>query len=356
MNNRIVQGAIGLTLAALLGAALAGCSSDNNELPSPSVSSSSQAVASSPTASATASASATADSTPTPAVESPGLPLAPGQEVLDAFQDMIASGAAAAELNAQLDADLPKTAPETADELIRELLGYYNDHVQDTLLELQQGDLEQFLELWPFTEDEIPKLQNERIRQAAQEAFDGGYKLETSEGMIFTVVDYGKLKRFNDALSPAMRDYIALLALESDQKPASDAALVISWEETGNRALAAEKFIRDYPDSKEKDDAGRYYLRYMSYLLTGLSNTPIWDDSLQLKADVKTEYEKLAAEQPDTLTGSMVQSFLDIMAETNDRMFKTGPGGETDIPEVKAFWDGMESRILEELGIANPNK
>lgn len=351
MTNRIAKSALGLTLAALLGSALAGCSSDNGGTPSPSASPSQVA-----TETASQSGPVVA-ATPTPAVESPGLPQDTSAEILAAFEAKIKAGATAAELNAALDADLAKTTPETADEMIRDLLAYYDAHLQDTVPELQADDVQQILKLWPFTEDKISQIKSDLARQAVQNVYDGGYKLETAEGMIFPVVDYGKLKRFDDAISPEMRDYVALLATESDQKSASDGGLVISWDEVANRALAAEKYIRDYPDSKEKAAAGDLYLRYMTDLLVGLDNTPNFDfETFKLNADVKAEYKKIVSEHADTTTAKMVQQFLDVMAKTNDAVFKKSSGGQTDIPEVKAFRDGMESQIREALGIANSNK
>lgn len=353
MLNRFAKGTMGLTLATLLGAALAGCSADNGGTPSPS------AASPSSTAVATQNGpvpSASASQAPSPSAD-------PSADILAAFQAKIQAGATAAELNAQLDTDVPQVTAETADELIRGLLAYYQDHLQDAEAALQQENIQKTLQellqktKWPFSEADIAGIKDTAAKQAVTDLTLGGYKLETAEGMFFPVVDYGKLKRFDDALSPEMRDYVALLAAESDQKPASDGALVISWEETANRALAAEKFIRDYPDAKEKNAAGDMYIRYMTYLLVGLPNTPIFDfDTFKLKADVKAEYEKLVSEHADTTTARLTQQFLDVMAKTNDAVFKKGSGGQTDIPEVKAFRDGMEGQIRSELGIANPNK
>lgn len=351
MNHRIVKSTLGLTLAAFLGGALAGCSSDKggsaaNSAPPPSATATASASASVPTDTATATP------TPTPSADK-------SAEILAAFQAKIKSGASAAELNKQLDTDLPQAAPETADEMIRELLAYYDAHLQDASPELEQQDIQQALQQmkWPITKDEIAGMKSDSARKAIQDTIDGGYKLDTSEGMIFPVVDYGKLKRFNDALSPEMRDYIALLAKESDQKSASDGGLVITWDEVANRALAAEKFIRDYPGSKERHATANLYLQYMIDLIYGLDNTPIFDfDTYKLNADVKAEYEKIVSEQAGTTTAKVVQSFLDVMKQTNDAVFKKGPGGQKVIPEVKAFREGMEKQIREDLGIANTNK
>lgn len=349
MNHRIVKSTLGMTLAALLGGALAGCGSDKGG----------SAAHSAPPPSATATASASASVPADTATATPAPSADKSAEILAAFKAKIKSGAAAAELNKQLDTDLPQAAPETADEMIRELLAYYDAHLQDASPELEQQDIQQALQQmkWPITEDEIAGMKSDSTRKAIQDTIDGGYKLDTAEGMIFPVVDYGKLKRFNDALSPEMRDYIALLAKESDQKSASDGGLVITWDEVANRALAAEKYIRDYPDSKERDAAANLYLQYMIDLLYGLDNTPIFDfDTYKLNAGVKAEYEKIVSEQAGTTTAKVVQSFLDVMKQTNDAVFKKGSGGQKDIPEVKAFREGMEKQIREDLGIANTNK
>lgn len=345
MATRFIKNMTGLTAIAVLGAALAGCASGGNG--------NSNGTASPSPSQSAAAPSETASALPSPSADS-------GADILAAFQAKIKDGASAAELNAMLDSELAKTQPDTADELLRGLLAYYDAHLEEAGQPLQEDGVQQaLLQLkWPPTDDAIAALKNEKARTAAQETIAGGYKLETAEGFIFPVVDYGKLKRFDAYATPAMRDYIALLATESDAKTAADGGLVISWPELADRALAAEQYVRDYPDSKEKNAAGSLYLQYVRDLLIGLDNTPIFDfDTFKLNADVKAEYEKIVAEHANTTTGELVQSFLNVMGKTKDAVFKKGAGGQQqNIPEVQSFRDGIEPHVESELGIANPNK
>jgi soluble cytochrome b562 len=344
--TRSKKTALALTSAAMLAALLAGCASDN------SGGASSPSASASPTASAPAQAE-TASASPSPGEDN-------GAALLADFKAKVQAGAAASELGKLLDDSIPQVKPEIADEMIRELLAYYDAHLQDVEKTFEADAVQQNLQSlkWPFTDDQTAGIKDETARKAVEEAVAGGYKLETAEGFVFPVVDYGKLKRFDAHLSAEMKDYIALLAMESDAKTAADGGLVITWDELANRALAAEKYVKDYPESKERQEAAKRYLQYMWDLLIGLDNTPVFEfETFKIDPKVKAEYEKVVAEHPDTVTAQMAQQFLDVLKKTGGAVFKKGKDGQqVDIPEVKAFRDGMQAKILERLGVANPNK
>jgi hypothetical protein len=362
MTSPLNKTILSLASAAVLAGMLAGCTdnngnvSGNNSSATPSSSASSSA-----SASATSSPSASPSSSVPAATETEGTAPVGNDEsaaLLAAFQAKAKAGAGAAELNKMLDDSVPKATPDDADEMIRELIAYYDAHLDSAGKPLEAQDIQQsLLKLkWPFTVDDI---KDEKAHKAAEEVVAGGYKLETAEGSFFPVVDYGKLKRFNAQLSPEMKAYVTLLAMESDAKSASDGALVISWDEVAQRALVAETFVRTYPDSKEKDAAQQLFVRYMNDYLVGLPNTPIFDfDTFKVKTEVQDSYKLTVSEYPDTAVATMAKELLGILEKTNGAVFTKGKSGQqTDVPEVKKFRDNIQKEAASLLASsANANK
>lgn len=65
-----------------------------------------------------------------------------------------------------------------------------------------------------------------------------GYKLETSEGMYYPVLDYDAYKTFKPYIGKDIGAYIDLMAVESSQPSTYDAGVVIPWSELLDRAAA----------------------------------------------------------------------------------------------------------------------
>jgi len=319
---------------------LSACSNNDNGTDTPAPSSS----AASPSA-----------STPVPTPSGPA-PSANSEDVkiLDAFKAKLEQKSSLADLNAQLDADLPKVSKDMADAMLRQLLSYYDAQLSEVQKSFESDTLQQQLRKlkWPFTEDQLANMEDAAAREQVQTALDGGLKLEAAEGFVFPVVDYGKLKRFDADVNPSMKDYIALLSIESDQKTASDGGLVISWDELANRALTAEQYVKDYPDSPEKAGATQKYIQYATNLFYGLDNTPIFDyDTYKAKPEITELYKKIVSEHPDTATAKLAQQFLDVLTKTDGYVFhKAKDGGQTSIPEVQAFREQLESQATTLLG------
>lgn len=361
MTSTLSKTLLSLASAAVLAGMLAGCNGNNGN---GSGNSNSNSASPSPSASSSSSATSSPSASPTPSGPAPTQSSAPSQDkgdsaaLLAAFQAKVKADGSASELNKLLDDSVPKATPEDADEMIREMIAYYDSHLQDAGKPLEAQDIQQSLQKlkWPFTVNDI---KDEKARKAVEDVTAGGYKLETAEGSFFPVVDYGKLKRFDAQVSSEMKDYVALLATESDAKTASDGGLVISWDEVAKRALAAETFVKTYPDSKEKDGAQQRFVQYMYDYLVGLDNTPIFDfDTFKVKAEVKASYEKAISEHPDSAVATMAKELLDILQKTNGAVFTKGKNGQqTDVPEVKKFRDNLQKEAAGLLSSsANANK
>ncbi|MBB6674838.1 hypothetical protein [Cohnella nanjingensis] len=346
-NSKKRKAIAGMAAMLALSAVLAGCGKSGSggeagASPSDSV----------PAATAPASPSGSASQTPNEDQDA---------ALIKAFRDKAKGDTGADALNKELDAALAAARqPETGDALLREMFAFYERDLPNAEKKFEAENVQKGLmkAKWPITADNAAEIKDETAKALVDKSLAGGYKLEQAEGFIFPVVDYGKLKRADAKVTPEMKDFVALYAMESDNKTAADAGLVIEWTELASRTIAAENYIKTYPTSALREKAEQRYMMYLNDLLIGLNNTPIFDfDTLKLDPKVKEVYTKTIQANPDTVTAKMTQQLLDILAKTNGTVFKKGKdGAQIDIPEVKAFRDGLEKNALDAMDQANPDK
>jgi hypothetical protein len=60
------------------------------------------------------------------------------------------------------------------------------------------------------------------LRDALLAVRDGGYRVDTAEGMYFPVIDYGRYRKYRGLVTDDLAAYIDLMAVESDLAPAKD--------------------------------------------------------------------------------------------------------------------------------------
>ena len=319
----------------------------------------------SPPASAETATPPSMEGTVPPASEASAKPPASasgeGQSQLAQFRARIKDGPSSAELMRDLRIRLPDASGQEADEMVRDLIAYNERNREKVSGTLTARDAQELLAdlKWPFTADQIPNIKDEKTRARVEQIVAGGYKLETAEGTVYAVVDYGALKEaFASRLSPEMNDYIALMALESDRRSMNDGALVIGWDEAAQRALAAEAFIRRYPGAAERAKAEERFLQYLSQYFIGLDNTPVYDiRTYRILPEVEKSYRKTIAEHKDTTVARLAQAWLDVLEQTQGAVFRKGKDGmQADIPEVKAFRDKLQERAKADLPEANSDK
>ncbi len=148
-----------------------------------------------------------------------------------------------------------------------------------------------------------------------------GYKIEAAEGMYFPVISYEFYEPYSFYLSQDMKDYIKIMAIESNQVPAKDAALVIGWEEVIERILNQERFIKDYPNSSKLEDIKELHEKYLMFAFFGLDNTPLFNyDSKAIKSDAKREYKKAIAESGDSEFLNHLENFMEILKENKYKL------------------------------------
>ncbi|MFC4304894.1 hypothetical protein [Cohnella boryungensis] len=328
----------------ILSVALSACASDSSGTGGPSPTA--QPTATEPVPSETASAEPTDE---------------PDELVVKTFRDEAVAGAPADQVYTAFKLAMNKIQhPAQADDLVRALDAYYDKQLDAIDAPYEPNEVQQALyELeWPITAAEATKLKDDEIRELVERTLTGGYKLESVEGYIFPIVDYGKLLSFGHQASIPMKAYLELMATESDAMVAMDGGIVITLDDLAARTLASESYVLNFPDTPERAKVEERYLQYLNLLFTGLNNTPIFDyDTFLVEPDVKRQFEQLASAHSGTITGKLAQELLDILKETNDQVFtKDKKGEQTDIPEMKTFRDQLESAARSKLPAIKSNK
>jgi hypothetical protein len=337
MSNRLLH-KLGWAAALIVVLLISACGDGKGsaEIPSPSVSAIPSPSAVSPS------------ETPSPSPSE-----SPNKKLADEFVQQASSNIAADPLMAELGRSVAGASPSEADQMFRAMDEYYVRNLPKLEKKFQDDKAQKELSAlqFPVTKEKIGELKNEELRKMVLHAMEGGYKLETTEGYVFPVVDYAALAALADGASSAMKDYLSIMASESKHKSTSDGGLVITRGELVKRIIATETYAKQYRDAPEHGKVEQKFVNYLYLYLVGLDNNPIFNfDTFQVLPEVKNDFEQTVAEHPGTVTGKMTSELLDILAKTKGAVFKKGKDGiQVDIREVKTFRDGIATKAKEAL-------
>ena len=187
-----------------------------------------------------------------------------------------------------------------------------------------------------FDLDKIYETQDQELKSLLKETRDMGYKVETAEGMFFPVLDYDYLKKFSPYASDDIKEYIDIMAVESNKVPAKDAALVISWDEVLERALVQEAYIGKYGSSSKIEAVKELQKKYLTFILFGLNNTPLFSyDTKTMDKEAREAYSKAVEGNKDSELMKLLGSYMKVVEKSGYKL--------TD--EVDKFRkDAIESR------------
>ncbi|OPX87639.1 MAG: hypothetical protein A4E53_02418 [Pelotomaculum sp. PtaB.Bin104] len=164
-------------------------------------------------------------------------------------------------------------------------------------------------------------IKDSELKELLAKTKNSGYKVETAEGFFFPIIDYEFYKNFSSYVTPDVKDYIDIMAEESDKVPAKDAALVIGWDEVLKRALSQEKFINTHKDSVKVNDVKELYKKYVTFALYGLNNTPLFRyDSKILDPKAKEVYLDAVTNPGDSRFLKTLNGFLDLVKNNNCKL------------------------------------
>lgn len=165
-------------------------------------------------------------------------------------------------------------------------------------------------------------IKDSKIRSVLMEGRDKGYKMETSEGMYYPVMHYEGFKIFKPYITKDIAAYIDIMATESNHPSIFDGAVMISWTELMNRALALEEFVTKYPSSNRTAVIQKELLVATSLLLHGSNNTPAYDyDALVIEPELRQAYGDAIKNGPgNSRILAILEKLLSMLDTTNNRL------------------------------------
>ncbi|QOS79768.1 hypothetical protein JNUCC31_02105 [Paenibacillus sp. JNUCC31] len=190
----------------------------------------------------------------------------------------------------------------------------------------------------------LKEIKDPAVHKLLQEASDLGFKLETSEGLYYPIINYEMYKKFQPYVKPDIVAYIDIMAAESNQPTTSDAGLIITWNELIRRTLEKEAFLNNFPSSNRASAVKN--LLFVSYLFYGSDNTPAYDwyseeEIRTIDPEVKKAYEKAVAKrEPNTqsILLDTVEKILHLLDESNNEL----------TPEIKEIIEHVEKQFTNE--------
>lgn len=158
-------------------------------------------------------------------------------------------------------------------------------------------------------ENVTPKLSRYR-----NSLLKSGFKISFAEGLPYIEQDREfVLLQLSDMFTEPMKAYLAQIELENREGFAQDAFITIEPEKYIERLVWYEKFMAANKTFVFLDNCKNYRKAYLTYLLSGMDNSPLYDDvdHLQLAEYYAKAYTYLLKKYPDSETAGLVRPYYD---------------------------------------------
>lgn len=198
------------------------------------------------------------------------------------------------------------------------------------------------LELF-FPEEKVKDIENEELRNQVTKLLENKYKLINIEGSFYPIIDYEKLKEYNNYVSDEIKEYIEIKAIDSNSPVVIDAGLLISYDELISRIIKTETYIQKYSGGPKHEEILSLYRSKLAFYLGGVDNTPISDPNTNKIYDSIFESYKKTSNIKDSVTAYVVNKYINTIEE-NDFIIN------------KAVQDEVVSLVNEALSIVEVSK
>ncbi len=195
------------------------------------------------------------------------------------------------------------------------------DSTTDKIFELDKNN--EIIEIWEnnnyeFGESQIGLIKDNDLKAELQKSYDNMYKLVNLEGQFFNVIDYARLQKYNDYLTDEWKDYLAIMARDSEDLPMADGGLRISYDELAKRLILTENYLNSYVEGGRREEMLELYENKIDVYLKGVPNTPIADRDTNIITDeVLSSYEKTANIE-NYITSHIVFKYLEAITENEN--------------------------------------
>lgn len=212
---------------------------------------------------------------------------------------------------------LRETLPEATEEEADQIVAEFERMQFDYLPHLEEKFFEDNIQEKLHEHFEGNEVEDEKVVTLLEEADESGYKVEMAEGTYFPIINYGAYRDFLPYVSNEFGDYIEIMARESDELSAKDAAIVVTWNELVERAANQEAFLREYPQSEKKEHVKALYDKYVKMILFGLDNTPLFQyEDDRIDEEALKQYKEVLTVLDTSETKTMLQQFIELVEKS----------------------------------------
>ncbi|PAB60303.1 hypothetical protein [Anaeromicrobium sediminis] len=238
-----------------------------------------------------------------------------------------------------VDENIESVSKEEADEIIEKLIGYRQTYIkivfedgynaksfQERLLRLNENGQSV---IFNSTYDKTGDVMIDRFIAKLESR---GCKPVSDEGEIYFVDELHWIDKYNEYISEEMKSYISIKQKLVEKKDVSDAALLISFNELYDRIGLIEEFIKNYLNSKHKEEMVRKYEFYLRMYFYGLDNTPTFEyNDEKINKEALKSYKEKYLNGEDSITKRILLVYLPLL-EKNEYTFSG---------EIEHFLDGL---------------
>lgn len=165
----------------------------------------------------------------------------------------------------------------------------------------------------------LKTIKEDNIRKLVQNILADGFKLSSSEGMVYPEIDYPRISAcFGFYASAPAAGYLRIMARECAQHFASNATLLISPDVLARRIIAIETFCEEnwgFPRRYELAGLARKYIK--AYLL-GLDNTPAFSGrTRRLDGRFRQSFRQVVEKYPRTRLAGYIKEYVTLLSEND---------------------------------------
>lgn len=157
------------------------------------------------------------------------------------------------------------------------------------------------------------------LKSLLQEILDNGFKLSSSEGMVYIESDYPQFfRKYRYKTTAKMARYLRIMAEEMNRHFAEDAALMITPNTLSERIIQIDSFIEAFPNFARNQDLKTLRNRYLPAYLLGLNNTPAFSyHSNQIDEKFLKSYQRTANHFPDSELANLTEAYLNVLLKNH---------------------------------------
>ena len=281
--------------------------------------------------------SACGGETPVPETEAPENP-AQLEEQLDA----LVTGEYG-ELRAFVDQQVESASPELAGKMVQALLMasekeleaanayiYSEDapEIQKAITDAIPSELEGSARSVLCASDKMTMMENLAegdVKETLSPWLESGLGLRNAEGTYFFVVDYPEyLEQYAEAVDEATAAFLEIAVEETREATLVEEYLSVDVQTLGERAIAYETFLAQYPDFPEKDQVRIYFNGTVSKLSFPSYFDNLVDAQGHVATDLMVLYERLSEREDCPVLQSVAQGMLEFITAQPDGVVSDG--------------------------------